>query len=156
MDGNEDRTIGELVSAYHALRAAEAARQGRVRSSTGMGENELRVLQFLLLEGDAGHAVMPSEIARHLGVSSASMTALLDRLERAGLLERVGHPTDRRSILIAPTPAAAATIASTIDEQQRQIVGAASDLDAQEREVVTGFLRSLTAGADTSSATPAR
>lgn len=156
MSDHDEDGVDDLVSTYHRLRVAEAARLTRVRSATGMGENELRVLQFLLLEGDAGHAVMPSEIARHLGVSSASTTALLDRLERAGLLERVSHPTDRRSILIAPTAAAAETIASTIDEQQSKLVGAARDLDPAGRAAVTTFLRSLAAGADTSSAGSAR
>lgn len=155
MDSEDDaqRDVADLVSAYHGLRSAEAARQGRVRSTTGLGENELRVLQFLLREGDVGHAVMPSEISRHLGVSSASTTALLDRLERAGLLERVGHPTDRRSILIAPTPAAFSTIAATVEEHEDMLNDAASRLAPAERRIVLDFLRSLTDGADASGAT---
>lgn len=43
----------------------------------------------------AGHV-----IAERLLVSSASVTSLLDTLERRGLVEREPHPTDRRKILV--------------------------------------------------------
>jgi DNA-binding MarR family transcriptional regulator len=42
-------------------------------------------------------------IAERLIVTSASMTSLVDTLERRGLVERRPHPTDRRKVLIALT-----------------------------------------------------
>lgn len=144
-------SVDEIVSAYRRLWGAETARQARVRSVSGMSDNELRVLQFLLQEGDIGHPVRPSEIARHLGVSSASMTALLDRLERAGSLQRVSHPTDRRSILIAPTETAAAAVSGAIDEHTRLLRSTVEALDAPARAAVLGFLETLAAGADAAS-----
>src|ERR1039458_292930 len=39
-------------------------------------------------------------IAERLLVSSASMTSLVDTLERRGLVERHPHPTDRRKVLM--------------------------------------------------------
>jgi DNA-binding MarR family transcriptional regulator len=42
---------------------------------------------------------------KRLGIASASVTALLDRLELAGLTRRERHPSDRRSVLVVLTPA---------------------------------------------------
>lgn len=147
------QTTEDVVAAYHRLRSAEAARQARVRSATGLGDNELKVLRLLLSEGESGHAVMPSEISRHLGVSSASTTALLDRLERAGSLERVSHPTDRRSILVAPTAAAEAALADALGEHERALHDAAAQLDASGRRAVVEFLESVAAEAEPVTAT---
>jgi len=42
----------------------------------------------------------PSELARHTGLTSGAATAMLDRLEKSGLIERRPNPNDRRGILI--------------------------------------------------------
>ena len=42
----------------------------------------------------------PTELAQHTGLSSGATTAMLDRLERAGLIERRPNPADRRGTLI--------------------------------------------------------
>lgn len=49
--------------------------------------------------------VAPLEIARVLGKEAASMTRMLDILERKGLLTREPNPADRRSSLIVATEA---------------------------------------------------
>src|SRR5688500_14539379 len=43
------------------------------------------------------------ELADLLGVRSPSATALVDRLEAAGLVRRVPHGTDRRRVSVEPT-----------------------------------------------------
>ncbi len=45
----------------------------------------------------------PSEIGERLIVTRATVTGLLDSLERRGLVRRVAHPTDRRSLLVEVT-----------------------------------------------------
>ncbi len=44
-----------------------------------------------------------AELGERLSLDSATMTGLLDRLERAGLIERKAHETDRRINLVALT-----------------------------------------------------
>ena len=44
-----------------------------------------------------------SELARDLGLTSSALTALVDRLERHGVAERVQHPQDRRRTTIRVT-----------------------------------------------------
>ena len=66
---------------------------------------------------------LASEIARHLGISSASTTALLDRLEKAGMVVRGSNPEDRRSILISVTDDAEHAIASTYEVFEARLAG---------------------------------
>ena len=137
-----------VVAAYRRFRIADLAWNERVRSVTGMGDNELRVVQYLLSARRERREVKPTEIARHLAISSASTTALLDRLERGGALERLKHPTDRRSILIAITPEAEARLSATVEEYDRRLARLSAELSDDERTTVERFLARLTEAAD--------
>ena len=44
------------------------------------------------------------DLAARFEVAPRSATSLIDTLETAGLVERLGDPTDRRSVLVALTP----------------------------------------------------
>ena len=61
----------------------------------GLPLSDLRCLHLV-----AESAVTASGIARALGLSSSAVTALIDRLEAAGLVGRVPSPDDRRSVLV--------------------------------------------------------
>lgn len=47
--------------------------------------------------------ITASELGKRTELDSATMTGIVDRLEAAGLVERRGHPADRRSIEIHMT-----------------------------------------------------
>ena len=143
MDETQTVDSDALVAAYERFRRADAAFYQRIRSVTAMGDNELRVVQYVLQAHRQGREVKPTEIARHLGVSSASTTALLDRLERAGSLQRLSHPTDRRSILIAPTAEVEARLSATVEEYGRRLAQLSTQLSDQDRAAVEGFLGAL-------------
>ena len=138
----------DVRTALARVRAAEAEMHQRIRATTSLGENELRILQLLLTRRRDGFDVKPSEISRHLGISSASTTALIDRLERQGSVERRTHPTDRRSILIAPTDRAVDEVADVVDAFADRVARAIDALSVAERAVVIGFLDAVTEAAD--------
>ncbi|MEZ5188287.1 MAG: MarR family transcriptional regulator [Microbacterium sp.] len=120
----------------------------RVRATTTLGENEMRILSYLLRQHRDGNVVKPSEISRHLAISSASTTALLDRLERQGSVERISHPTDRRSILIAPTARAAGDVADIVDAFETRVTEAIEALGDEGRASVLRFLDAVADAAD--------
>ena len=47
--------------------------------------------------------VTSKELGERILLDSATLTGILDRLEKAGLIERLQHPTDRRSIIVGLT-----------------------------------------------------
>lgn len=74
----------------------------------GLNVTDMECLRLLFLKGVA----TPTELARHTGLTSGAATAMLDRLEKAGLIERRPNPDDRRGTLITPAPAAAERVRS--------------------------------------------
>jgi DNA-binding MarR family transcriptional regulator len=85
--------------------------------------------QVLAVVEGAGEPLEPTLIAQRLLITTASMTPLLDTLEKRGLVQRLAHPDDRRKRLVDITPAA------------RKIVNEfLPSLHAREREVVTSAL----------------
>jgi DNA-binding MarR family transcriptional regulator len=65
----------------------------------------LTVPQILLLQAlDEAGSLPVSELARRVSLSQATVTSILDRLERKGLLARSRGAQDRRMVLVALTP----------------------------------------------------
>jgi DNA-binding MarR family transcriptional regulator len=78
------------------------------RNLTTMVERHLAPLgltaqQAALLLHASRDSRTPSQLKQQLGTDTAGMTRLLDRLADKGLLRRVQHPGDRRSIIIELT-----------------------------------------------------
>ena len=58
----------------------------------GVNVTDMKCLDMMTLHGSAS----PSQLAEHTSLSSRATTAMIDRLEKAGLIERRPHPKDRR------------------------------------------------------------
>ncbi|MBU2666949.1 MarR family transcriptional regulator [Actinoplanes bogorensis] len=77
----------------------------RMARVMGMNANDMAAIAMLTFEGAMGS----TELAGRLGISTASATALVDRLESGGMIERVRDTHDRRRVTLTETGAARAT-----------------------------------------------
>jgi len=68
-----------------------------------VNRTDLRCLE-ILTQNDS---VLPSQLAVQLGLTTGSVTTMLDRLERLGYATRSADPADRRKVVIRITPTAA-------------------------------------------------
>lgn len=143
----------QIVDALRQYQEADSAMHARAREASSMSDNEIRIIQFLLSAARNDDTVTPTTLSKHLGVTSASMTALLDRLERAGAIERVRHPSDRRSLVITATPLAERTVGAPVMAFQQATRQIAADLTAEEHAAVVRFLQKLTGAVDQASRT---
>lgn len=55
---------------------------------------------MMILKVEPGNILSPSELARRIGVTRATMTQFIDALEKNGLVERTSDPKDRRGMLV--------------------------------------------------------
>lgn len=79
---------------------------------------------LLLLEIAPGSGKNPRSLAKELDLENSSMTGLIDRLVKQGLVERQPDPHDRRGILIFLTPqgiSAREGIKALVEELDRKI-----------------------------------
>lgn len=69
----------------------------------GVNETDLRCLEILIRER---HEATPRLLADQLGLTTGSVTTMLDRLEKMNYVERSAHPKDRRKVIVTATPQA--------------------------------------------------
>lgn len=137
--------IDALMEALSRLRAAEKALSEASLRYMELSETDMRALHFVIVSENTGSEATPGAIARTLGISSASTTKLLDRLENAGHIRRLRHPTDRRALVVRVDPSTRATAMRTIGAQQARRVNAAKRLGSAERRLVIRFLEDMAA-----------
>lgn len=142
---DEDKTT-EAARAVERLRLAEARLARRRQTKCGPSETARASLRFVFEQTDAGHRVTPTQIAEHVGVATASMTDILQRLRDGGLIAFVRNPDDGRSKLVVPLDRSADL--EDIDPLTAQIRRLAETLTEREAEHVAVFLDRVTAAVD--------
>lgn len=109
----------------------------RLLAPHGLSEGRF-VLLFLLDASTEGLA--PNVLAERAGVSRATVTGLLDGLEREALIERVADDNDRRALRIHLTRKGRQTAKKVFDQHGRWIAGLFGNLDSNERRQLTALL----------------
>lgn len=102
-----------------------------------VNKTDLEAMEHLLMSGPLG----PSELARRLGISTASTTTAIDRLVALGHVTREPNPKDRRGVLVVPQEASRARAMARL---LPMIIGVDAELDnfdSGEQEAITRYLR---------------
>lgn len=102
----------------------------------GLSLTDLTALHHLVGRAPLG----PAELGRRLGMSSASATVLVDRLERAGHVRRRRDPADRRRIVLQVTDTAAARSLDAVRPLTEAITAIGDELDEPTRHVIATYL----------------
>ncbi|TAJ87678.1 MAG: MarR family transcriptional regulator [Reyranella sp.] len=106
----------------------------------GLNTTDLECLDLIQLQG----RVSAGELAAATGLTSGAVTALIDRMERAGYVERVDDPADRRRVLVRIRKGSIGDIEKVYAPLQKRMFGLWSQYSAADLEVVADFLsRSL-------------
>jgi DNA-binding MarR family transcriptional regulator len=116
-----------------------------VFAEVGLQPGEFDVLATLRRSGEP-YMLSPTRLYEAAMISSGGMTDRLDRLERAGLVERRPDPKDRRGKLIALTDAGRRLIDETIGRHVANEERLLSSLTQAEQETLDALLRKLIAG----------
>ena len=106
----------------------------------GLNVTDMECMRLLFLKGVA----TPSELARHTGLTSGATTAMLDRLENAGMVERKPNPNDRRGFLIAPAESSAAKAASWFESARNAQDELISSYTAADLEIIADVFERFT------------
>lgn len=114
-------------------------------AEAGLQSGEFDVLATLRRSGEP-YMLSPTQLYEAAMISSGGMTNRLDRLERAGLVERLPDPNDRRGKLIALTDAGKQVIDETIGRHVANEERLLSVLTPVEQEKLNALLKKLIAG----------
>lgn len=146
-DADDARSTSAL-EALRAYRAAETAMRRRTQRSMDMGENELLVLRFLSRARVRDEIVTPVQLSRYLGITTASTTALLDRLAKSGHVTRSPHPTDRRSVVVSITDDSETEVRHTLGAMHERMMAVVRPMSARDRATVVDFLDAMRRAVD--------
>lgn len=131
------KRVDEAAAEFARFQDASGALDEAAAGLLGLNLTDLRSLSRL-------HASGPStagELAAAAGLTRGAMTTAIDRLERAGYVERVRGEVDRRTVVVRLTPEADAlveTIWGPIATAGRAVLGRYS---RKELELLAGALR---------------
>ncbi|WP_354643216.1 MarR family winged helix-turn-helix transcriptional regulator [Kitasatospora camelliae] len=111
----------------------------------GLHPTDLRALIQLLDAERAGVAATPGRLGERLGLNSAGTTALIDRLERLGLIRRERDTADRRRVLLTVEEKAVTLGWSFFGPVIGGLLTAAEGFEPAELDAVRRFLTAAVA-----------
>ena len=90
-----------------------------------------------------GDGVTMNDVARHFGVSVSSCTALVDRLQRQGLVQRTADPADRRIVRVVPTDDGLRLVERFLAHKRSVARTAISALTREELDTLLALIRRM-------------
>jgi len=117
-----EKLLAELIHELRGAQSAVDAVDEAACGALGINRTDGRCLDVLAREGPMG----ASELARRSGLTTAAITLVLDRLERAGYARRARHESDRRRVVVEATPLAA--------QRAQELYGPLADEGTRELE----------------------
>ena len=124
------RSLGDALDRMH----------GEVGDEMAMNLTDLRALRMMVEWERRGAAVSPHDLARHLRISTASTSKMVDRLSAAGHVERKPHPTDRRARVLVLTDHSRSTFYQHFGGHLGAMRDIAGDYDDEQLAVIADFL----------------
>ena len=99
-DLRRERIIEEGGKVFRAYQTSNDNFDQAIADHLGMNRTDMRCIDLI----DQAGGMTAGELARAAGLTTGAVTAVVDRLERAGMARRVADPSDRRRVRIEATP----------------------------------------------------
>ena len=101
----------------------------------GLSHSEMAVLEHVF-----GDPLGPTELAQRLGVTSAAISGIVDRLVERGHVVREAHATDKRRTVVAATPTGREELLAYLMPMFIELAAADAALTEPERAAVLRYL----------------
>jgi MarR family transcriptional regulator, negative regulator of the multidrug operon emrRAB len=142
MDINSVRATVNLLRVGSRLLTAFESFLGRYGLSQG------RFLVLIVLNRDLEKPMSASELSQKVGVTRATMTGLLDNLEKEQLIWRYHDKKDRRKINLQLTHSAKKLLGNILPDYWRRISLLMSPLTEQEKDNLTEMVKLIESNID--------
>ncbi len=144
-DGNEDydpihRTgpIDDIAMVMsRQLGVYISATQAAIAERLGLSLTELKALELV----QEFEALPTGQLGQLMGISWGGTTALINRLEAAGYVERGRHPLDRRVIVIRPVAERCRDLERERQAQADEVAFIGRQFDPEQLQAVQAFLK---------------
>lgn len=147
-------TIMSAREHHHVVRLLQEFGQASDRyvESTGAiygtHRTDMNALSIIINYEQRGLLPSPRDLSRELQLSSPATTAMLDRLEKLGMIERQRSDRDRRVIRIAMTSKARTKGREMFMPLGIKMLDILSGYDEEQLQVISKFMAEAVAGVD--------
>jgi DNA-binding MarR family transcriptional regulator len=104
----------------------------------GINASDLECLNLARAAQDSG--ISAGELASSTGLTSGAITGVIDRLERADLVRRERGATDRRKVIVRPTPCVEKTIPPLFEPLHREMTAMWASYSGSQLKLILDFL----------------
>jgi len=133
-----DRHTDVLIALRRIIRAIDM-RSRRLMQQAGFTGPQLLILQALGAHGE----MSAGDLAREVNLSQGTVTSILDRLEKRGLIQRVRSETDRRKVFVTLTDSGKEQLASAPTLLQERFIERFTGLKDWEQHQILASLQRL-------------
>lgn len=137
--------IVEVMEAMRRWRLIERQLNEASRKYMQLGENDMRAVRYIIAAQRHGVLATPSDVAKHLNITTASVSRMIDRLVEGNHIRRLPHPQDRRSTALEVTEETQAIARQSVGQNHAQRFHAVADLTSEERAAVIKFFDAFSA-----------
>jgi DNA-binding MarR family transcriptional regulator len=130
------RLTGRIKDGLRDLTIQMALLSHQVGTQLDLRDTDLECLDLISRYGPIG----PTALARRAGMHPATLTGVLDRLERGGWVVRTPNPTDRRSILVSIVEEKEAEVAFMFSGLHLAMDDVCAQYDDEDLMVIVDFL----------------
>lgn len=131
------RIANELLETLREMNGHLTVLNHHVGSRVAIRDGDLACLDIVARFGP----LSPSTLARRAGMHPATLTGVLDRLQRAGWVVRDRDDADRRAVVVRVLPDRGSEIFRLYGGMRAQLNEICAGYDADQLELITGFLR---------------
>lgn len=110
--------------------------EAHLRTELAVNSTDLAAIEQLIRRGP----MSPSDLAKRLSISTAAVTAVVDRLSAIGHATRTRHPTDRRGIVVVASEQAIALTMVQVEPMVKGIDQVLDEFDAEQQASITRYL----------------
>ena len=125
-----------LISLRQIIRAIDLHSK-RLEKESGLTGPQLLVMQQLAAHGELTAGV----VAREISLSQPTVTSIIDRLERKGLLMRERSQHDKRKVILSLTAAGRATLEKAPALLQESFIRSFNQLEDWEQTLILSSLQ---------------
>lgn len=135
--GSAVNNVEDVLNALRRVIRATDVHSRQLAKNFGLTTPQILLLQTINTCG----AVTIGELAQHMRLSQATVTTILDRLERRGLVTRERSHLDKRKVHAYLTPAALEALKSAPSPMQDQFVQRFRELRDWEQSMIVAALQ---------------
>ena len=133
-DSDRRRLTASIKQSLRALSIQLSLLNHQVGAHAGLNDVDLDCLDLVARHGP----LSPSALAQRAALHPATMTGILDRLERGGWVVRERDPSDRRAVVVRALRDRNAELYAGMNSSMNEIC---AGYDDAELEVLADFLR---------------